>query len=207
MYETDAGNLESFSDRSERLGLGSPRQSELERVMSALETAPADPEGALEALRMLIVGAIQEEDDYSLQLAVEGLHRLYLKCRPGATTLEAREALGELRGLHNIASSALEGLVPLAILAELEPESVAHRMLVRIAETGVCTNADLVNELEVHKSQVSRAGTRLHAAGLARARRAGRSNLWEITPRGVQTLALLSIGGKPTPRGRHRSLA
>jgi len=207
MFEPDLANLESFSDRNERLGKGSPRQSELERVLAKLESASGDIEGSLDALRMLLVGAIQEEDDYSLRLAVQGLHRLYLSRGSASETLEAREDLGELRGLHNVASMVLEGLVPLGILAELEPDSVPHQMLVAIADDRTKSNADLASDLGVDKSQVSRAGARLHAAGLARARRAGRKNLWEITPRGLQTLSLLATGGKPTPQGRQRSFA
>jgi hypothetical protein len=207
MFEADRLNLESFADRNERLGRGSPRQSELERAMAALERPVEEAEGALEALRLLLVGAIQEEDDYSLQLAVDGLHRLYLIWSGAAESPALLEHRGELRGLHNVASMVLEGLVPLAILAELEPDSVAHQMLVYVAENNSCSNSDLADELEVDKSQISRAGARLHAAGLARARRAGRRNLWEITPRGAQTLSLLATGGKPTPRGRQLSLA
>lgn len=200
--------LESFADRNERLAAGSPRQLALGRAISDLEEVRRDIEGELDAVRVLVVSAMQEEDDYSLRLVVEGLHRVHAIWRSaGNEDPVIVEHRGEIRGLHNVASVGLERMVPLALLAELEPGSMGHQMLVLIAESPYVSNSDLVGELGTDKTQVSRVGTRLRAAGLARTRRAGRRNVWEITPRGAQTLNMLAIGGKPVSQGRHKTPA
>jgi hypothetical protein len=200
--------LESFADRNDRLAADSPRQLALARAISDLEQVRRNIEGDLDAVRVLVVSAMQEEDDYSLRLVVDGLHRVHaIWLSAGDSDPVTVEHRGEIRGLHNVASVGLERMVPLALLAELEPDSMGHRMLAVIADSPYVSNSDLVGELGADKTHVSKVGTRLRAAGLARNRRAGRRNVWEITPRGAQTLNLLAVGGKPVSQGRHRTPA
>lgn len=199
-------DTELFTERNERLGSRSGRQEQVALVLAELE-APrgADAEGDLEALRLLIVDAIMEHDDYTLRHGVEGLHRLLvLWAAAGTRDPEISEAHGELRGLHNVASMALERMVPLAILAEISPDTLPHDVLSYIVDHPGCSNEDIGQELGTGKTQVSRAGRRLGDAGLARKRRTGSHNSWQATPRGVAALHVASTGW-PRPAGRQRS--
>jgi hypothetical protein len=198
-------DLESFVERNERLATANPRQTELERILVSLESpGGAEVWPVLEALRLLVSDAVLDHDDYSLRLAVDGLHRVRAlwSAVPNeeSATIENR---GELRGILNLASMTLERIVPLAMLAELEPDGLLARMLTAIAEESGQSNQDLELVLGTDKTQVSRAGRRLHSAGLARKRKAGRRTSWEVTPRGLVALGTLASGGRARPRRRH----
>lgn len=197
-------DLEPFPERNERLGRDNPRQSEIDSLLAAMEAEDVgNLEGTFEALTMLLCDAILDQDDYSLRLLMDGSHRLLAiwgaaLSAPGAVAAAA----GKLEGLHNVASMTLERIVPLAILAELEPDTLIHHMLEAIADEGGSSNDDLVATLGSDRTAVSRAGRRLHSAGLARKRRAGRRNSWEITPRGLAALGSVNAGGRSRPRRR-----
>jgi hypothetical protein len=198
-------DLENFNARNDRLGSANPRQTEIDAVLGDFETAaPADTADAFEALTLLVTDAILDQDDYSLRLIMDGTHRL-LAMRDGAEAdVAAATAQGQLIALHDVASMVLERIVPLAILAELEPDTVAHRFLAAVADNRGCSNDDLAITLELDKTAVSRAGRRLHVAGLARKRRAGRRNVWEPTPRGLAALGAIQSGGRMRPRRRQK---
>jgi hypothetical protein len=126
-------------DRSE-----SARQEQISLVLVALEQPRGrDAEPELEALRLLLVGAIVDQDDYALRLSVDGLHKLLVSWLAGHDASAAvAETRGELRGLHNVASMALERMVPLAILAELSPHTlpqVASQSPGELEEAGVAS--------------------------------------------------------------------
>jgi DNA-binding MarR family transcriptional regulator len=198
-YDVD---IETYAERDERLANG-PRQREVETALAALEVVHRDVEPTIDVLRTMIGGALREGDTYSLELAVDGLHRIYaIWSDKSVETNDVIERRGQLRELHNIASDFLEHSVPSSVLRQLEPDSLSHRMLVIIAERQRLSNTDIADELEVDKSQIARAGRRLIGAGLARARRAGRRNAWEITPRGFEVMGKLAQGGMPRPRGQ-----
>lgn len=198
-------DLESFADRNERLGSENPRQTEIDAVLSAMETAdPADAAGGLEALTMLVCDAILDQDDYSIRLMMDASHRVLAMWGVTPASTEAAIARGQLVGLHDVASMALERIVPLAILVEIEPETIAHRFLAALVDEPGASNDELAVTLDIGKTAVSRAGRRLHSAGLARKRRAGRRNSWEVTPRGLAALATLQTGGRMRPRPRHK---
>lgn len=196
--DLDQADMETFSDRRERLA-SSPRQRELDALITALRSSEANTERVLEATRLLVVGAILEDDAEALRLAAQALHKAYLSWNTEHGT-EKAEHRGEVRGLHNVASVVLERLLDPALLAELESGSVAHQMLSQMADKRGLSNDDLAGLLLVNKTQVSRAGARLQASGLATARRAGRRNAWDITPRGEEALNAVAAGGKPRPR-------
>lgn len=198
-------DLENFKDRNERLGSDNPRQTEIDAVLSSMETIDAEGvAGAFEALTMLVCDAILDHDDYSMRLAMDGSHRLLTTWEVAPSKSAAAAARGQLIGLHDIASMALERIVPLTILVEIEPDTIAHRFLAAVADEPGCSNEDLVSMLDVHKSAVSRAGRRVHAAGLARKRHAGRRNAWELTPRGLAALGAIQAGGRMRPRRRQK---
>lgn len=201
-------DVETFVERNDRLGSRSGRQEQTALVLADLEVPRgADAEGDLEALRLLLVDAVMDHDDYALRLAVDGLHRLLvIWAAAGDRDPEVVESRGELRGLHNLASMALERMVPLAILAEIAPDTVAYEVLAYITENPGCSNHDLIHHTGTDKTQVSRAGRRLSDAGLVRKRRTGSRNSWQTTPRGVGALHA-AHNGRPRPTGRRRSLA
>ncbi len=199
---------ESFLERNERLGSRSGRQEQIAEVLAALEQCQdLEMEGDLEALRLFLVDAMMDHDDYALRHAVDGLHRLLATW--AAVEAKDREILenhGEVRGLHNLASMALERMVPLAILAEIDPDTQAHEILAYVADNPGCSNLDVMQGTEIGKTQVSRVGRRLRDAGLIRKQRTGTRNAWQATPRGLGALHASASGGA-RPAGRQHSLA
>jgi len=198
-------DLENFSDRNDRLGSDNPRQTEIDAILSELEAIDlGDADDVFEALTLLVTDAILDQDDYSLRLVMDGTHRVLAMREGDQPDMATATAQGQLISLHDVASMVLERIVPLAILAELEPEAVPHRFLAAVADEPGCSNDDLAVTLGIDKTAVSRAGRRLHAAGLARKRRAGRRNAWEVTPRGLTALGAIESGGRMRPRRRQR---
>jgi hypothetical protein len=200
--------VEQVVERNERLGAKSQRQEQIAAVLAGLETLRGkEAEGTVEALRVLLVDAVMDQDDYALSHAVDGLHRVYISLRGDRNAdAEAAEMRGELRGLHNVASVALERMVPLRMLAEIAPDTLVHKVLAHVVEHPGCSNDDLVRQLETDKTQVSRAGRRLIDAGMARKRRMGSRNAWQPTPRGIRALSAVQAGWV-RPAGRQRSHA
>lgn len=193
---------ENFVDRNDRLGSRSPRQEQLALVLAALETPRgAESESDIEALRLLVVDATLEQDDYALNHAVEGIHRLLFMWARDDADAAVVEARGELRGLHNVASMVLDRIVPLAEFAAIAPETLAHDVLAHIVAHPGCSNDDIVLHLGKDRTQISRAGRRLAEAGLARKHRRGTKNVWRATPRGVGALNAAAAGW-PRPVGR-----
>lgn len=196
---------EDYFERNERLGSQSPRQTQISLVLSEFEELRGiDAEPDIEALRMLLVDGLMDHDDYALRLIVDGLHRLVINWASlhdvDETVIENR---GELKGLHNVASMALERMVPLAILAEVSHGGLQKQILSYVVENPGCSNEDLINETGSDKTQVSRAGRRLSDAGLVRKRRTGSRNAWAATPRGVGALHAADAG-HPRSVGRQK---
>ncbi len=203
-------DLETFSERNKRLGSQSGRQEQIAYVLAGLERPTGDAtdevlEGDLEALRLLLVDAVMDHDDYALRQAVDGLHRLLvIWAAARSEDTETIEARGELRGMHNLASMALERMVPLAILAEVSPDTLPHEILAYVADNPGCSNYDLALHTATGKTQISRAGRRLSDAGLVRKRRTGTRNAWQVTPRGIGALDAVN-NGRPRPIRRQHS--
>jgi hypothetical protein len=142
---------------------------------------------------MLIVDAIFDGDEYSLDHAQRGLQAAY----PGLRGEDSRSAelAGRVLGLIDVLDWGIERTLSLAVLVEFEPGSYAHEFLKALAEEPGLSNQDLLAVLDVSESEVSRIGRKLVNAGCAGRRRLGRRNFWEITPRGLQALDVLERGG------------
>lgn len=65
-----------------------------------------------------------------------------------------------------------------------EPGSLVERLLLEIAGGVQGANADLADRLGTDQWQLSRAGRRLRDLGYAERQRAGRLNVWTLTPAG-----------------------
>jgi predicted NBD/HSP70 family sugar kinase len=145
--------------------------------------------GDFNALAMLIVDAVLDGDDASLRAAQDGLQRVYGEQSwledPSAEQMESR---GRVLGMIDLVQWSLRRVVPKSLVARLEPDGYARRFLELVAETPGLSNTELGTQLGTDETQVSRTGRNLLASGLARKRKLGRKNQWEITPRGHQAL-------------------
>lgn len=201
-------DVENVTERNERLGAHSRRQERMSALLAKFEEPAPLAEGDLEAFRMLTVDALMDNDDYALRLAVDGLHRVLViwTVSTEESDVDVVEDRGELRGIHNVASMALERMVPMGALAEIAPGTRPHEMLAYIVENAGCSNDDLVHHTGADKTQISRAGRRLHDLGLVRKRRTGTRNTWQATPRGVGALHATAARW-PRPAGRQPTVA
>jgi hypothetical protein len=186
---------ESLSDRVDRLSAGG-RVREIDRLLTEVEAARGAAEGDFNALSMLVVDAIRELDEFALELSLVRLQRLY-GIWDERSDSDAAEQQGRIRAMADVSSTALEQLVPLSALAGIEPGSRAHQFLSVLQERSGLSNAQLVEALGSDPADVSRIGRRLHDAGLARKRRYGRRNAWDITPRGLKAVGILDSGELP----------
>ena len=166
------------------------RLAELSNLTDELEASPeAVASGDFNALAMMIADAALDADEASLTAAQEGLQRLYgLQSWIDQPSPEQREARGRVLGMIDLLQWTLRRVVPKTLLGQLEPTSHAHRFLEFLAEQPGISNQELASRLETDHTEVSRVGRRLMESGLARKRKLGRRNAWEITPRGAQTL-------------------
>jgi DNA-binding MarR family transcriptional regulator len=209
-------NVEDLQERRERLS-ATGRTSEFDRILTsfgqATRSTAASPsertesEGAFNALAMLLVDSTLDGDEPALEFAFEQLQHCYGEFqRADEPSASGFEDSGRLLALIDVAKWALERVMPLDLLVEFEVSSHAHDLLRAIAENPGATNTVLVDEFDLDPAQVSRIGNRLEQSGMARKRRVGRFNLWEITPRGVQALGILDAGGIARPKREHRQL-
>ena len=157
---------------------------------------------------MLLVDSVLDGDEPALDFAFEQLQQQYGVSQRDSSTVddERSEDRGRLLALIDVAKWGLERVMPLDMLVEFEVSSHAHDLLRAISDNPGITNTRLEEEFELDAAQVSRLGSRLELSGVARKRRAGRYNLWEITPRGVQALGILDAGGIARPKREHRQL-
>jgi DNA-binding MarR family transcriptional regulator len=199
--------VEDLQERKERLTTRG-RASELDRLFAAFEQeAPLEREGLFNAIAMLLVDSTLDGDEPALEFGFDQLQHQYAATLRRAGRTEAQlEERGRWLALIDVAKWGLERTMPLDLLVEFEVSSHAHDFLKAIGERPALTNIALTQHLELDPSQVSRIGSRLELSGMARKRRSGRYNLWEITPRGVQALRILDAGGIPRPKREHRQL-
>lgn len=192
---------EDIQNREARLARG-PRIAHLDRLLAVLEEQSEPADGTWNGLAMLLVDAGLEGDESALDFALDRLQRLAaLSIRE-----DGAEVRGRLLGLTDVVQWALERVMPLAAVAELERSSHAHRMLRELAEEAGRSNRALAGALDVDETEVSRTGRQLAEAGLARKRKLGRTNEWSITPRGVQALEVLEGGGISRHQRPHQQL-
>jgi hypothetical protein len=179
-----------FQEPATRAPEGS-RLAELTGLLEELEEQPEIVAGDFNALAMMIADAILDADDATLTAAQDGLQRLYgLQAWIEEPSPEQLEARGRLLGLIDLLQWTLRRVVPKTLLTRLEPNGYAHRFLEAIAERPGLSNQELIDRLEADETEVSRVGRRLLEGGLARKRKLGRRNHWEITPRGAQALEI-----------------
>lgn len=202
---TIMSGMESWTDRRDRLSSG-PRLRALDERLARL---PAEDAAAvrrtLRSIHLLLLDATLEGDTFLLDAAVDGLRRCSgLVLAPEASAEERARLEGRLETLHEEALFALERMPSAAMLADYEPESQSAQFLRVIAEQAGLSNEGVAARIEVGPERVSALGRELAHRGLARKRKIGRRNSWDITPRGVQVLGLIDVGGAPRPQREHR---
>ncbi|HVB46272.1 MAG TPA: ROK family transcriptional regulator [Streptosporangiaceae bacterium] len=146
-----------------------------------------------EALAMFLADSCVDRDESSLDAIRTGAQRLLGQVRRERSTapfLEGPFLDGRLRSLIDVAHWGLERSLPAEFTVELDRESHAFRVLEVIAIRPGTSNQDIAAFLNLHESEVSRAGRRLIAYGLANKRKLGRINRWEVSPRGTEVLRI-----------------
>ncbi len=124
---------------------------------------------------------------------------------PADGTGTVAKPVGRTEAVLELVRGALRRLAAEDATAAVTPGSVAHLMLRELAASDGLTNRALASALLVDETQISRAGRKLEDVALAWKRRLGRTNLWELTPRGRQAVTTLgSTHVQPQPRSRNR---
>jgi predicted NBD/HSP70 family sugar kinase/DNA-binding MarR family transcriptional regulator len=166
-------------------------QSLLGEIYSACQRSAFDgSEPSFEALAMLLADACIDRDEANLERVRTGSQRILGRVRARAP--EGPAALrvdGRLLSLIDVAHWGTERSVPANYTTLIDRGSHAFHMLELVATRPGATNQDIAGALNVHETEVSRAGRRLSAAGLAHKRKLGRANHWEVTPRGTAALS------------------
>jgi hypothetical protein len=152
--------------------------------------AKLDPDGErwaddLAPVSMAITDAVIHTDATFLRDIREPLRDSLADLFHGTHAAEAR---GYLVALLAMTRWGLERL-PEPASVEIPPESYAWKLLeVLHAAAEPRSSGELKARLKTSDSQVSRSGRQLLAQGLVNQRRAGRTAVWELTPRGRQVL-------------------
>lgn len=176
-------NFETHEEKRDRLAQGQ-RVEELRTLLAN----DARDEGFFRAVAMLLVDAILDGDEFTLDAGERELQHAF------AVSSDAKDE-GRFLGLIDMVAWAAERTVSLSSLAEFEASSHAHEFLKALLDEPGQSNGQLASRLGTSDSEISRVGSRLVAAGAAVKRRMGRRNYWDITPRGIHTVALLEQGG------------
>jgi predicted transcriptional regulator len=185
-------NGNKLADYVERLE-NTPRVSELATLVAEIESGVETlAEGAFRALGMLVTDGVLDHDQHAVNAAIQQLRRLYAQKSTQAKSLEMAETAGRVLGIIDVLQSAKVRTIPLGVLVEVERESHAHHFLDVLSNQPAWSNKSLAKSLEIDETEVSRVGKRLVERGLARKRRIGRENYWEITPRGGHALELVA---------------
>ncbi len=144
---------------------------------------------------MFLVDSCADRDESSLDAIRMGTQRLLGRVRGGGSSspgqvLDLAFIDGRLRSLIDAAHWGLERALPPEFTVELDRGSHAFRMLEVIAIRPGTSNQDIAAFLHLHEAEVSRAGRKLTAYGLANKRKLGRVNRWEVSPRGSEVLRI-----------------
>jgi len=170
----------------EPIPIGLSRQAELGRVLGLLEERPGSiTESDFDVIAMLIVDAVLDADEHSLETAERGLQHLHASNerikRPKVEQIEER---GRLLALIDIAHWGLEHVLPVSVLERLQPFEHASRFLHVIMEQRGLSSSEVIAQTNLEEHEVLHMGQLLAATGLARKRVIGRREFWEITPLG-----------------------
>jgi hypothetical protein len=198
-------NEETWADKHERLQTG-PRLRALDERLVRLESDDlATARRTLRSIHLLLVDATLDGDTFLLDAALDGLQRVNAHRHADGDAPESWRLRGRLETMVEEALLALERVPAIASLASLEPDGQAACFLRAVAEQPGASNA-VVREFigDVSTERVSMLGRELVQRGLARKRKIGRRNSWDLTPRGVQTLQLVNAGGAARPQREHR---
>ena len=102
------------------------------------------------------------------------------------------EARGRTRGLIDASHWAIQRVLPLSDIRWVEAGSHAERFMSALRREPGLSNRDLAERLAVDETQISRSGRKLRLHGLVVSRLVGRRNHWELTPKGMRGLELLT---------------
>jgi hypothetical protein len=149
-----------------------------------------DPEGdawesTLSPVAMTVVDALLAADGATLQELTDPVRdALVALFDDGA---HAREVRGYLTAMLAIIRWGLQRL-PDPGATDIDRDTHAWKLLTALSDAPRLSSAELRERLRTNDSQVSRVGRQLLAHGLVAQRRAGRTAVWELTPRGHQLL-------------------
>jgi predicted NBD/HSP70 family sugar kinase len=168
------------------------RDATITALLSSLIDAPADISAPrLSAVSALVVDAIRDDDEMALSVAARGLQRLYrLQRRIPNATPEQIEHTGVVVGLLRLVQTAADRVVPPLSELGVAEDTHAFRFLSAVTNQPGMTGRDLMRQLEIDQTQVSRAGRTLIEKGLARKFPLGRSVYWEATARGKEGIGI-----------------
>lgn len=165
-------------------------QSLLGEIYSACQRSAFDgTEPSFEAVAMLLADACIDRDEANLERVRTGSQRILGRVRALAPDSPAALRVdGRLLSLIDVAHWGTERTLPTEYTTLIDRGSHAFHMLELVAARPGVSNQDIAGILKLHEAEVSRAGRRLSALGLAYKRKLGRANYWEVTPRGTAAL-------------------
>ncbi len=161
-------------------------------------TDPAAGTTWLAAVAELVADATVRRRLDMLQAIQEALREAYADVQlvdgvPAVNQTLCARWEGHLLAYAEVVRYAMEEALEAAATAAVEPGSLAERFLLELSARPGLRNRDLAaalgSEQAVDEGQLSRLGSRLLASGLVHRRRVGRSNVWELTPRGSRAVA------------------
>jgi hypothetical protein len=165
------------------------------------EEDPATLRRTLRSIHLLILDATLDGDTFVLDVAADGLPRLGRRL----ADVVGDELQGRLDTLAEEALLALERVPTLSYLADYDRDSQSAGFLQAIADNPGASNDTIREQLDgASIERVSTVGRELTERGLARKRKVGRRNAWDLTPRGQQMLQLIDAEGAPRPQREHR---
>jgi predicted NBD/HSP70 family sugar kinase len=169
------------------------RHAEMVRLMAEMDRVAALSEGHFNALGMLVTDASLAADGRALEAAQDGLQWLYRRYADlDVLDRDDIEHRGRLLGHIDTTHWALRRL-PSALQMRLDPQGYAARFLVAVARQPGLSNQQVAATLGVDETEVSRVGRRLLATGVVWRRKQWRHNVWDVTPRGRQYLAVSGL--------------
>ena len=134
------------------------------------------------ALGVAIAELATAHDHDALVAVATGIRRVMKMARPLAAA--------RLVGILDVAAP-LKGQLAAKAVSSLEPGQLAARFLTTVEQWPGISNNRLVAILGTDETQISRAGRRLIDDRLVDKDRAGRLNMWRITPEGKNVAASL----------------
>ena len=195
---------ETWTEKDQRLQAG-PRLRALEDRLVRLEGEDdATARRTLRSVHLLLLDATLDGDVYTLDAALDGLRHAESLVSQRDDAANKWRLLGRVETLREHALLALERVPSVRLLTDLEPESQSARFLAAIAADPGSSNDAIAAALGVSPERISHLGRELVQRGLARKRKVGRRNSWDLTPRGGQVAELIEAGGTSRPQREHR---